>query len=66
VPSHSLTDQAGLRISAEDFLAAVSTTAAQPVWVDWAGLAEATAHTQALEAFLEEGGAAAAVTTGAA
>ena len=34
--------------------------------LDWPGLAEATAHTQALEAFLEEGGAAAAVTTGTA
>ncbi len=45
----------------------VSTT--QPLHrslLDWPGLAEATAHTQALEAFLEEGRAAAAVTTGAA
>ncbi|MCW2984402.1 MAG: histidine kinase [Conexibacter sp.] len=33
VTSHSLTDLAGLTISAEDFLAAVSGTAAQPVWV---------------------------------
>jgi PAS domain S-box-containing protein len=33
VTSHSLTDLAGLRISAEDFLAAMSETAAQPVWV---------------------------------
>jgi PAS domain S-box-containing protein len=33
VPPHSLTDLAGLRISAEDFLGAVSETAAQPVWV---------------------------------
>ncbi|MDX6729843.1 MAG: hypothetical protein QOK49_4648, partial [Baekduia sp.] len=31
--SHSLIDLAGLRISAEDFLAAMSETAAQPVWV---------------------------------
>ena len=30
---HSLTDLAGLRLSAEEFLAAVSDTAAQPVWV---------------------------------
>ena len=44
----------------------VSTT--QPLLrslLDWPGLAEATAHTRALEAFLEAGGAAAAVTTGA-
>jgi acetyl-CoA carboxylase biotin carboxylase subunit len=34
--------------------------------LDWPGLVEATAHTQALEAFLEEGGAAAPATTGAA
>jgi PAS domain S-box-containing protein len=33
VPPHSLTDLAGLRISAEDFLAAASETAAQPVLV---------------------------------
>jgi PAS domain S-box-containing protein len=33
VPPHSLTDLAGLRISAESFLAAVSETVAQPVWV---------------------------------
>jgi PAS domain S-box-containing protein len=33
VPPHSLTDLAHLKISAEDFLAAVSETAAQPVWV---------------------------------
>jgi PAS domain S-box-containing protein len=33
VPPHSLTDLAGLRISAEDFLAVVSETAAQPIWV---------------------------------
>jgi PAS domain S-box-containing protein len=33
VPPHSLTDLAGLRVSAEDFLAAVSETVAQPVWV---------------------------------
>jgi PAS domain S-box-containing protein len=33
VPPHSLTDLAGLRVSAVDFLAAVSETAAQPVWV---------------------------------
>ena len=33
MPPHSLTDLAGLRISAEDLLAAVSETAAQPVWV---------------------------------
>jgi PAS domain S-box-containing protein len=33
VPPHSLTDLAGLRVSAEDFLAAVSETAAQPIWV---------------------------------
>lgn len=32
----------------------------------WSGLAEATAHTQALEAFLDKGSAAAAVTTSAA
>ena len=31
--SHSLTDLAGLKIRAEDFLAAVSETDAQPVWV---------------------------------
>jgi acetyl-CoA carboxylase biotin carboxyl carrier protein len=30
---HSLTDLAGLRVSAEDFLAAVSETVAQPIWV---------------------------------
>jgi PAS domain S-box-containing protein len=30
---HSLTDLAGLRVSAEDFLAAVLETAAQPIWV---------------------------------
>jgi acetyl-CoA carboxylase biotin carboxylase subunit len=38
----------------------VSTT--QPLHrslLDWPGLTEATAHTQSLEAFLEEGGAAA-------
>ena len=34
--------------------------------LDWPGLAEATAHTQALEAFLEESRTAAAVTTGTA
>jgi PAS domain S-box-containing protein len=33
VPPHSLTELAGLRISGEDFLAAVSESAAQPVWV---------------------------------
>jgi PAS domain S-box-containing protein len=33
VPPHSLTDLAGLRVSAGDFLGAVSETAAQPVWV---------------------------------
>jgi PAS domain S-box-containing protein len=33
VPPHSLTDLAGLRVSAKDFLAAVSETAAQPVLV---------------------------------
>ena len=33
MPPNSLTDLAGLRVSAEDFLAAVSETAAQPVWV---------------------------------
>jgi PAS domain S-box-containing protein len=33
VPPHSLTDLAGLRVSAEDFLAAASETAAPPVWV---------------------------------
>jgi PAS domain S-box-containing protein len=33
VPPHSLTDLTGLRISAEDFLTAVSETAAQPVVV---------------------------------
>jgi acetyl-CoA carboxylase biotin carboxylase subunit len=32
--------------------------------LDWPGLAEATAHTQALEAFLGEGSTAAAMTTG--
>ncbi len=32
--------------------------------LDWPGLAEATAHTQSLEAFLAEGGAVAEVTTG--
>ena len=32
--------------------------------LDWPGLADATAHTQALEAFLEESDVAAAVTTG--
>jgi PAS domain S-box-containing protein len=30
---HSLTDLAGLGVSAEDFLAAVLETAAQPIWV---------------------------------
>ena len=30
---HSLTDLAGLRVSAEDLLSAVSETAAQPIWV---------------------------------
>ena len=30
---HSLTDLAGLNVSAEDFLAAVLETAAQPIWV---------------------------------
>src|SRR3954462_429333 len=33
VPPHSLTDLAGLRVSTEDFLAAVLETAAQPIWV---------------------------------
>jgi PAS domain S-box-containing protein len=33
VPPHSLTDLAGLRVNAGDFLGAVSETAAQPVWV---------------------------------
>jgi PAS domain S-box-containing protein len=33
VPPYSLTDLAGLRLSAEDFLAAVSDSAAQPIWV---------------------------------
>ena len=33
MPPHSLTDLAGLGVSAEDFLAAVSETAAQPIWV---------------------------------
>jgi acetyl/propionyl-CoA carboxylase alpha subunit len=33
--------------------------------LDWPGLAEATAHTQALEAFLEDGDAALALTTDA-
>jgi PAS domain S-box-containing protein len=33
VPPHSLTDLAGLRVSAEDFLAAASETAARPIWV---------------------------------
>ena len=33
MPPHSLTDLAGLRIRAEDLLAAVSEAAAQPVWV---------------------------------
>jgi PAS domain S-box-containing protein len=33
VPPHSLTDLAGLRVIAEDCLAAVSETAAQPIWV---------------------------------
>jgi PAS domain-containing protein len=33
VPPHSLTDLAGLRVSAEDFLAAVLESAAQPIWV---------------------------------
>ncbi len=33
MPPHFLTDLAGLRVSAEDLLAAVSETAAQPVWV---------------------------------
>jgi PAS domain S-box-containing protein len=33
VPPHSLTDLAGLRVSAEDFLAAVLETVAQPIWV---------------------------------
>jgi signal transduction histidine kinase len=32
VPPVSLTDLAGVRVSAEDFLAAVSATAAQPIW----------------------------------
>jgi PAS domain S-box-containing protein len=32
VPPHSLTDLAGLRVSAEDLLAVVE-TAAQPIWV---------------------------------
>jgi acetyl-CoA carboxylase biotin carboxylase subunit len=45
----------------------VSTTAPlHRALLDWPGLAEATAHTQALEAFLEEGVAAAAASTGAA
>ena len=33
MPPHSLTDLAGLRVSAENVLAAVSETAAQPIWV---------------------------------
>ena len=33
MPPHSLTDLAGLRVSAEDLLAAMSETAAQPAWV---------------------------------
>ena len=33
VAPHSLTDLAGLKISADAFLAAASETAAQPVWV---------------------------------
>jgi PAS domain S-box-containing protein len=33
VPPRSLTDLAGLRVSTEDFLAAVLETAAQPIWV---------------------------------
>ena len=33
MPPHSLTNPAGLRINADDLLAAVSETAAQPVWV---------------------------------
>ncbi len=33
MPPRSLTDLAGLGVSAEDFLAAVSETAAQPIWV---------------------------------
>jgi PAS domain S-box-containing protein len=33
VPPHTLTDLAGLRVSAEDLLSAVSDTAAQPIWV---------------------------------
>jgi PAS domain S-box-containing protein len=33
VPPHSLTDLAGLRVSAEDLLFAVSDAAAQPIWV---------------------------------
>ncbi|MDX6202830.1 MAG: hypothetical protein QOJ83_2330, partial [Frankiales bacterium] len=33
MPPHSLTDLAGLRVNAEDFLAAVSERAAQPIWV---------------------------------
>jgi PAS domain S-box-containing protein len=33
VPPNSLTDLAGLRVSTEDFLAAVLETAAQPIWV---------------------------------
>jgi PAS domain-containing protein len=32
VPPDSLTDLAGVRVSAEDFLAAVSARAAQPIW----------------------------------
>jgi acetyl-CoA carboxylase biotin carboxylase subunit len=48
-------------------IAGVSTTQALcRSLLDWPGLAEATAHTQALEAFLEQGSAATAVTTGAA
>jgi PAS domain S-box-containing protein len=33
VPPKTLTDLAGLRVSAEDLLSAVSATAAQPIWV---------------------------------
>jgi PAS domain S-box-containing protein len=33
VPPHSLIDLAGLRVSAEDLLSAVSDAAAQPIWV---------------------------------
>ena len=33
MPPHSLTDLAGLSVSAEDFLAAVLETVAQPIWV---------------------------------